>query len=215
MLQLTLYSSEDGKFLARIVDRGTRAFVLDYGVPQVIGDAAQRVQHGFTMWQHGQLISAHPEDPHLLRHLAAFYANEGMLVFFEEPDWPGRADDESSVELQPGLQVLRGRDEDEHNEALEDGDTELLSLADLPDASDALEQDLELDELLDAPLRDLGDEDLLTEERPWLEQKMREREATRLPDLGAGDLPTELLGEEAELGGGDLPTEILGPDDED
>lgn len=205
MLQLTLYSGEDGKFLARIVDRGTRAFVLDMGVPQVIGDAAQRVQHGFTMWQHGQLISAHPEDPNLLSQLAAYYAAEGLLVFYEEPDWSGRAPEEVSPEFS-AVSFIPAR----RNELLEDGDTELLSLADLPQLESllaAISPAPSLDELLDAPDRDIGDEDLLTEERPWLEERMRERAASQLAEVGTRDLPTEVLGD--ELGLGDLPTEIL------
>ncbi len=90
MLRLSLRSSKDGRFLARIVDRGGFPFVLDFGDEKVIEDASQRLRHGFTMWRHGRLITATPGDPHMLALLAEYYAGEGALVFLEEPTWSQR-----------------------------------------------------------------------------------------------------------------------------
>lgn len=87
MLRLTLRSSKDGRFLARIVDRGGFPFVLDFGDKRIIEDVAQRLLHGFTMWRFGRLITAPPNDPEMLNLLADFYSGEGLLVFLEEPTW--------------------------------------------------------------------------------------------------------------------------------
>ena len=90
MLRLTLRSGKDGRFLARIVDRGGFPFVLDFGDRRVIEDASQRLLHGFTMWRHGRLVNAGPQDPEMIQLLADFYAAEGLLVFLEEPNWSFR-----------------------------------------------------------------------------------------------------------------------------
>lgn len=91
MLRLTIRSSKDGRYLARIIDRGGFPFVLDFGDRALIEDASQRLVHGFTMWRHGRLISAPPGDPALMPLLAEYYAGEGLLVFFEEPTWVYRS----------------------------------------------------------------------------------------------------------------------------
>ena len=90
MLRLTLCSSRDGRFLARVIDRGGYPFVLDYGDRRVIEDVAQRINRGFTMFRFGQLISSQPHDPDMLLKLADHYCGEGVLVFLEEPTWEGR-----------------------------------------------------------------------------------------------------------------------------
>ena len=92
VLRLTLRSGKDGRFLARIVDRGGFPFVLDFGDRRIIEDASQRLMHGFTMWRHGRLVTAPPQDPEMMQLLADFYASEGLLVFLEEPNWAFRVD---------------------------------------------------------------------------------------------------------------------------
>lgn len=91
MMRLTLRSGRDGRFLARIIDAGNgRPFVLDFGDRRIIDDVQQRLQHGFTMWRFGQLVSAQPQDADVLSHLAEFYVGERLLVALEEPTWSGR-----------------------------------------------------------------------------------------------------------------------------
>ena len=91
MLRMTLRSGRDARFLARIVETGTTPFVLDWGDPRFIDDAQQRLAHGFTMWQHGRLVTAHPSDTDFLMLLAELYCSEGLLVELDEPTWAGRA----------------------------------------------------------------------------------------------------------------------------
>lgn len=92
MLRLTLRSGRDARFLARIVETGTTPFVLDWGDARFIDDAQQRLAHGFTMWQHGRLVTAHPSDADFLMLLAELYCSEGLLVELDEPTWPGRTE---------------------------------------------------------------------------------------------------------------------------
>jgi len=88
VVSLTLRSGRDGRFLARIVDRGGFAFVLDFGYQRVIDDVSQRLLKGFTMWRMGTLVTAVPQQSEMLQLLAEFYAHEGLLVSYEEPNWP-------------------------------------------------------------------------------------------------------------------------------
>ncbi|MEQ1502504.1 MAG: hypothetical protein ABMB14_09740 [Myxococcota bacterium] len=89
MLRLTLRSGRDGRLLARIVDRDGVLFVLDFGDPATLTDASRRVLHGgFSVHWQGQSETAIPTNPALLRQLALYYASQGLLVFFDEPDWP-------------------------------------------------------------------------------------------------------------------------------
>ncbi len=90
MLRLTLRSSEDGQYLARVIDQGFSPFVLDFGEPGVIADIAQRLQHGFTMFRWGRVVQVPARDPEMLLLLAEHYAAQGLLVFVDEPNWPGR-----------------------------------------------------------------------------------------------------------------------------
>ncbi|TNE92581.1 MAG: hypothetical protein EP330_01155 [Deltaproteobacteria bacterium] len=90
MMRLTLRSGRDGRFLARVVEQAGFAYVLDFGDDRIIEDVSQRLRHGFTMWRFGRLITAAPTDPDFVQCLAEFYSGEGLLVFLEEPAWPGR-----------------------------------------------------------------------------------------------------------------------------
>jgi len=98
VVSLTLRSGRDGRFLARIVDRGGFAFVLDFGDRRVIDDVSQRLLKGFTMWRMGTLVTAVPQQSEMLQLLAEFYAREGLLVAFEEPNWPRDEGAEVSAE---------------------------------------------------------------------------------------------------------------------
>jgi hypothetical protein len=97
MLRLSLRSSRTGRLLARVVEQEGNLFVLDFGDPRVIADATQRITHGFTVWRMGRLVTAAPSDPLFLTYLAEFYASEGMLVAVEEPNWPGRVEEEADL----------------------------------------------------------------------------------------------------------------------
>jgi len=99
-MRLTLRSAQDGRFLARVVDPGGFPFVLDFGDERVIADLTQRLLHGFTMWRHGKLENVAPQSEDIMPLLADYYCNEGMLVFLEEPMWPGR--DHSLEDRLPG-----------------------------------------------------------------------------------------------------------------
>lgn len=120
MLTLTLRSSIDGRFLARLVEQNSNVFVLDFGDRRVIDDATQRIHRGFTVFRAGQLLRAAPRDTELLVMLADYYAAEGMLVSLEEPLWPNR---ERSLE-----DILADRTEDSLQEVTMDG---LSRMADL------------------------------------------------------------------------------------
>lgn len=121
MLRLTLRSKRTGRFLARIIDRSGTAFVLDYGDAQVIEDASLKLSLGFTLVRAGAVVQALPEQSDFMGLLAEHYLHEGLLVFFEEPGWPGRPvepDPDQAVDL-PGLFEP-------------DPNTEILSIEELP-----------------------------------------------------------------------------------
>ena len=101
MLTLTLRSSTDGRFLARIVEQQGTVFVLDYGDRRVIDDATQRINKGFTVFRAGKLVRATPRDPDLMLFLGDYYAGEGFLVFLEEPRWSKRAQNREEVRPEP------------------------------------------------------------------------------------------------------------------
>lgn len=121
MLRLTLRSRRDAAFLARIIDREGYMFVLDYGDTRVIEDVSQKLLKGFTMWRRGKLVQASPNSPDMLFLLADYYAQEGVLVFLEEPDFP-RGQEE--LVLESGSEPLR---EDTSDAELDDP-TELVAM---------------------------------------------------------------------------------------
>lgn len=131
MLTLTLRSSIDGRFLARLVEQNSNVFVLDFGDRRVIDDATQRIHRGFTVFRGGQLLRAAPRDTALLVMLADYYAAEGLLVSLEEPLWPNR---ERSLE-----DILADRTEDSLAELTSDG---LSKLADLDEETQDLPTDV-------------------------------------------------------------------------
>jgi len=136
MLSLTLRSGRDGRFLARVVDQGGRPFVLDYGDPRIIEDLVQRITRGFTVIRQGRLLHVHPGDDDLLIQLACFYADEGALVFFEEPGWSGRR----GVSVPRVVHGLGSEDRTLDTQDLpeEDDPTESVELSDLPSVDEAL-----------------------------------------------------------------------------
>ncbi len=94
MLRLTLRSGRDGRMLARVIDRGGDAFVLDYGDPVVVRDVSRRLlRGGFSVWRGGTWVTATPRHPEMIHLLASYYCCEGLLVFLDEPTWPGRSVD--------------------------------------------------------------------------------------------------------------------------
>ena len=99
MLTLTLRSYTDGSYLARIVEQDGEVFVLDHGDPQMIADAVQRIQRGFTVMRAGTVHRVSPRQEGMLVALADHYAGEQILVAFEEPLWPGRSEEESVSSL--------------------------------------------------------------------------------------------------------------------
>jgi hypothetical protein len=132
MICLTLRSGRDGSFLARVVDQGGRPFVLDYGDTRVIEDLVQRITRGFTLIRQGRLLHVHPGDADLLIQIAGFYAEEGALVFFEEPTWSGR---QLSSERRPRVVVPAN----EGSMVADDEDpTETIAFSDIPAVDDAL-----------------------------------------------------------------------------
>jgi len=91
LLRLTIRSGRDGRFLARVIDRDVGAFVLDYGDPSVVAEISERaLRGGFQAWVSGRFQTAAPRDPHMLLLLAHRYAEEGYLVFLDQPDAPHR-----------------------------------------------------------------------------------------------------------------------------
>lgn len=169
MLRLTLRSRQDGRFLARVVDPGGFPFVLDFGDERMIGDVGQRLLHGFSMWRHGRLLTAAPSDPDMLKWLAEHYAGEGVLVFFEEPTWPGRGhsledrlpgpelaeaqspsvapaledplglDDETELMDADALAALDAPEPGHLPPGLEDASTEMIELDDIPSVDEHLQ----------------------------------------------------------------------------
>ncbi len=93
MLRLTIRSGRDGRFLARVIDRDVGAFVLDYGDPTVVREVSERaLRGGFQAWVAGRFQTAAPRDPHMLLLLAHRYAEEGYLVFLDQPDATHRSE---------------------------------------------------------------------------------------------------------------------------
>lgn len=84
MLRLTLRSREDGRFLARVIERDGFAFVLDYGDPSTVADASERVARGFSVYFEGSIRNIPPTSKQLLPRLADYYEQEGLLVNLEE-----------------------------------------------------------------------------------------------------------------------------------
>lgn len=123
MLCLTLRSGRDGRLLARVVETGGRPFVLDFGDRRVISDLVQRIAHGFSVIRGDRLVQVPPDAADMVEQLATFYAAEGVLVFLEEPTWPGRRPTEPLP--------LAELDED-------DDPTDMVSLRDLPAVDEAL-----------------------------------------------------------------------------
>lgn len=162
MLRLTVRSGRDGRFLARVIDRDGFAFVLDYGDRRIIQDASQRLLKGFTLLRYGQVVTATPQDADLLSLLADCYAHEGLLVFVEEPTWPGR--DYSLEDRLPGWRS---------GEPADAGPEPLRPLDPAP-LGDLDEEDLPTEVAPEPDVDDLGPEDLLTD------------------DLGEEDLATEI-----------------------
>jgi hypothetical protein len=141
MLMLTLNSSRDGRYLARVVDQGSRPYVLDHGDREVIADLVQRLTRGFTIFRNGRLVHVHPSDGDLLVQLAEYYLKEGVLVALEEPAWHGRsslvhrpAPTNSLSSLSPFLDLPSLNEEDD--------DTELVRFRDLPEVEDSAMQSL-------------------------------------------------------------------------
>lgn len=99
MLTLTLRSYADGRYLARIVEQDGEVFVLDHGDSQMIADAVQRIQRGFTVMRGGSVQRIAPRQEGMLVALADHYAGESLLVAFEEPLWSGRTGEESLSSL--------------------------------------------------------------------------------------------------------------------
>lgn len=84
MFRLTLRSRKDGRFLARIIERDGFAFVLDYGDPDTVADASERVARGFSVFHQGAMKNVPPASKELLPRLADYYEAEGLLVKLEE-----------------------------------------------------------------------------------------------------------------------------------
>lgn len=168
MLRLTLRSGKDGRYLARIVDRGGFPFVLDFGDQRIIEDASQRLLHGFTMWRYGRLVTAPPGDPEMMHLLADFYAGEGLLVFLDEPNWAFREDDRS------------GDDPGEY------------PLPDLPPEDDRTEL---VDAAGDATAGSQVDVERLGSAYDAHEPTHTERVGYRVVDLDEEDAPTEVIDE--------------------
>lgn len=141
VLRLTLRARDDGRFLARIIDRDGFAFVLDYGDPAMVADATERVTRGFSLWRSGRLETVGPASPELLTLLAEFYAQEGLVVTLEEPPPPGSSAPEP---LEVGLPLETSSEPPEPSEETElkvlaEEETELVSFSDLPDLGAELE----------------------------------------------------------------------------
>jgi hypothetical protein len=93
LLRLTIRSGRDGRFLARVIDRDVGAFVLDYGDTAVVAEVSERaLRGGFQAWVAGRFQTAAPRDPHMILLLAHRYAEEGYLVFLDQPDATHRHD---------------------------------------------------------------------------------------------------------------------------
>lgn len=86
MTRLTVRSGQDGRVLARIVQHNGQVFVVDWGDPVWIRDAAQRTASGgFRVQWAGEDEVAAAGSPSMMRLLAHHYAAQGLLVFVDEP----------------------------------------------------------------------------------------------------------------------------------
>lgn len=121
MMRLTLRDGRTGELLARVVADQGEPFVLDLGDPVVIAGVRERLRQGFQLDRgvHQEQVRPHSRD--LLVRLAELYLRSGMLVALEEPTWMGRRR-QDSVEVDP----------------LEDEETEMVEVEDLPDVGEAL-----------------------------------------------------------------------------
>ena len=78
MLRLTVRQPPSGRLLARIVHLDGVTFVLDYGDPAFIEDAARRTRDAEQALQG-------PAGPALLHDLAVHYLGRGLLVAIDAP----------------------------------------------------------------------------------------------------------------------------------
>lgn len=104
--------------------------MLDFGDPDTVADVSRRIAKGFTLWRWGALETASPRSPDLIGMLSAYYLQEGLLVFLEEPTWSGR---EHSLEDRLSNSWTDADTADSTDELFEREDaTEIVSLDDLP-----------------------------------------------------------------------------------
>jgi hypothetical protein len=109
LFRLTVRSHRDDRVAARIIEQDGELFVLDWGDPALIEDAARRVLHGgFVVTWDGTEQTAVPGSPAMLGHLALHYASHGWLVFADEPGVPrlARVIDHDVTEAMPRLPIL-------------------------------------------------------------------------------------------------------------
>ncbi|MCA9570458.1 MAG: hypothetical protein KC656_21590 [Myxococcales bacterium] len=204
MQRLTLRAAEDSRFLARIVERDGFAFVLDYGDPEMIADATDRINRGFSVLVSGHLEHVAPGAADLMPRLAAFYEADGLLVSLETPmtHMPGRVfDDPDATRLKRPASdvqtVLLERDDETDLVTLESLSLDAARVADAPPARRLLWNPGPLEPL---PMAERPDEEEVTELVP---EEMRRRalsgdEATERHSV-AGALAAAALAElEAE-----------------
>lgn len=171
MLRLTLRSADDGRVLARVVDRDGTVFVLDHGEPDTVAEAAQLVLHGgFQVTWQGVVDTAVPRTPQFLQRLALHWAGQGHLVFVDEPDWPRRAGvDPEDVPARPDGPVPLDAHLDTDSLVLDDpvgpgdldAETEIVSRSGSPLDEPTLLRDPD-----PASLQPWADPEAETEERP-------------------------------------------------
>jgi hypothetical protein len=109
VFRLTVRSHRDGRVAARIIEQDGELFVLDWGDPALIEDAARRVLHGgFVVTWEGTEQTAVPGSPAMLAQLALHYASHGWLVFADEPGVPrlARVTEHDVTEAMPRLPTL-------------------------------------------------------------------------------------------------------------
>lgn len=190
MVRLTLLSSRDAVLAARVVDSGGQPFVLDFGDREVIAAVRRQLQHGFSLQRDGKIDNIPANAPDILACLASHYAANGLLVFFEEPTWVGRQGAEPSAD------------------DLEDDETELVSVDDLPDVGHVMDTVYPPDELDGPP----GDASWATS-APSTWRDGLPAALVDVPDVGEHMRTIypddELLDELGldDVGGEDLPTE--------
>lgn len=129
MFRLTLRSRKDGRFLARIIERDGFAFVLDYGDPDTVADASERVARGFTVFHEGAMKNVLPASKELLPRLADYYDNEGLLVKLEEQHVQSMAPQPSpyAATHSPLADALPGASSNDP-----DDETELVPIGEVP-----------------------------------------------------------------------------------